>query len=245
MKRSAVNAIIREAAAFLAKYHVALPPFAKWDIASWRAAQASGTIDEIIDAQLGWDITDFARGDFAKFGLVLFTVRNGVPASTAADAAKRHGGKSYCEKVMVCRPGQMTPMHFHWHKMEDIICRAGAPLVLQLYNARKDNEELDLESDVAVSIDGVRRVVKAGSEVVLTPGESITLPPYLYHRFWAQPTADNEPCLIGEVSLVNDDDKDNRFAEPLARFPALEEDEPPAYLITKDYGKFVVSPVTA
>jgi D-lyxose ketol-isomerase len=40
---------------------------------------------------------------------------------------------------------------------------------------------------------------------------------------------------VGEVSMVNDDDADNRFHAPVGRFPDIEEDEPPLYLLTKDY----------
>jgi len=44
--------------------------------------------------------------------------------------------------------------------------------------------------------------------------------------------------LVGEVSLVNDDNADNRFHESLARFPDIEEDEPPLYLLVNDYGRY-------
>ena len=44
--------------------------------------------------------------------------------------------------------------------------------------------------------------------------------------------------LVGEVSTVNDDNSDNCFLEPLGRFPAIEEDEPPLYLLVGDYGKY-------
>jgi D-lyxose ketol-isomerase len=43
--------------------------------------------------------------------------------------------------------------------------------------------------------------------------------------------------LAGEVSLVNDDNTDNRFYESLGRFPEIEEDEPPLYLLITDYPK--------
>ena len=44
--------------------------------------------------------------------------------------------------------------------------------------------------------------------------------------------------LIGEVSMVNDDHSDNKFTEPLGRFPTIEEDEPPVYLLCGDYAKY-------
>ena len=33
--------------------------------------------------------------------------------------------------------------------------------------------------------------------------------------------------MLGEVSQCNDDNTDNRFYEPVGRFPAIEEDEAP------------------
>ena len=145
---------------------------------------------------------------------------------------KARRGKLYCEKLMLVGVDQITPMHFHWNKVEDIINRGGGKLVIELYNATADDGLA--ESAVTVSIDGVKRVVKAGDHVVLGPGESITLPPRLYHKFWGA----EERVLVGEVSLVNDDNSDNRFFEPVGRFPAIEEDELPLRLLVTDYPKF-------
>ncbi|EIM71830.1 hypothetical protein A33O_22584 [Nitratireductor aquibiodomus RA22] len=41
--------------------------------------------------------------------------------------------------------------------------------------------------------------------------------------------------LIGEVSTVNDDVTDNIFADPIARFSEIEEDEDPYRLLVSDY----------
>jgi D-lyxose ketol-isomerase len=176
---------------------------------------------------LGWDITDFGQGRHETCGLILFTIRNG---SLAELKAKR--GKLYCEKLMVVGVDQVTPMHFHWNKVEDIINRGGGKLVIQLYNATAGDGLAD--SAVTVSIDGVKRLVKTGGQVQLAPGESITLPPRLYHKFWGA----QERVLVGEVSLVNDDQSDNRFYEPVGRFPEIEEDEPLLHLLVTDYPKF-------
>jgi D-lyxose ketol-isomerase len=116
--------------------------------------------------------------------------------------------------------------------VEDIINRGGGKLAIQLYNSTEDDRLAD--SDVTVSLDGVRHVVKAGDTVVLSPGESITLPGRLYHKFWGT----RDRVLIGEVSLVNDDNTDNRFYEPIGRFPAIEEDELPLYLLCNDYPRY-------
>ena len=41
--------------------------------------------------------------------------------------------------------------------------------------------------------------------------------------------------MIGEVSTVNDDTNDNRFLEPLGRYPSIDEDEKAAYLLCNEY----------
>jgi hypothetical protein len=106
-------------------------------------------------------------------------------------------------------------------------------MVIELWNADPDTEQLDEVNEVTVSVDGIERTVPAGGKVVLEPGESITLPPYMYHTFYGQ--AGKGMVLGGEVSRVNDDAHDNRFHEPLPRFPEIEEDEPAKYLLCTEY----------
>jgi D-lyxose ketol-isomerase len=130
---------------------------------------------------------------------------------------------------MIVDVNQRTPMHFHWTKVEDIINRGGGKLVIKLFNSTSDERLAD--TDVTVSIDGLRHALKAGDTVVLSPGESITLTSRLYHEFWGTESR----VLVGEVSLVNDDRTDNRFYEPVGRFPEIEEDEPPLHLLVPDY----------
>lgn len=225
MKRSEINEIMRNADAFIRERGFYLPPFAYWSPAEWTAK--GDEVREIVECELGWDITDFGRGDYRHYGLFLFTLRNGKPENLATMQ-----GKLYAEKIMIVDVDQITPMHFHWSKTEDIINRGGGKLVVQLYNSTADGGLAD--TAVVVSVDGVRRTVKAGDTVVLGPGESITLPGYLYHKFWGA----EGRVLVGEVSLVNDDNADNRFYEPIGRFPEIEEDEPPLYLLTKDYPRY-------
>jgi D-lyxose ketol-isomerase len=178
--------------------------------------------------QLGWDITDFGKGNFEKDGLVLFTIRNGHPQNWES-----RQGKLYAEKILIVNVDQVTPYHFHWSKMEDIINRGGGRLALKLFNATPE-ENLDERDPVVISIDGVQHTFPAGQVVELEPGESITLVPYCYHKFWGR----GSKVLVGEVSLVNDDNTDNRFLEPQARFPSIEEDEPPLYLLVNDYAQY-------
>jgi D-lyxose ketol-isomerase len=225
MKRSEVNKAMREAIAFAREHCFYLPPFAYWTVQDW--ATKGEEAREIVERQLGWDITDFGQGNYQKIGLFIFTIRNGT-----MEALRSGKGKVYAEKLLIVDVGQVTPMHFHWSKNEDIINRGGGKLVIQLYNSTKD-EGLDT-SDVVVSIDGVKRMVKAGDTVSLEPGESISIFNGLYHKFWGE----GSRVLVGEVSSVNDDDVDNRFYEPVGRFPDVEEDEPPLYPLVKDFPKY-------
>jgi D-lyxose ketol-isomerase len=225
MKRSEINAIMQQADDFIHSRGFYLPPFAYWTPGDW--TKKGPEVSEIVDHKLGWDITDFGRGDFNRFGLFLFTLRNGNIQNW-----QTLKGKLYAEKIMIVEDGQVTPLHFHWRKMEDIINRGGGELLIQLYDATPD-EQLDEKNEVHVSMDGLRRTLKAGEMVRLAPGESISLEPRCYHRFWGQGR-----ILVGEVSLVNDDQQDNRFYEPVGRFPEIDEDVPPLYLLCNDYARY-------
>ena len=77
--------------------------------------------------------------------------------------------------------------------------------------------------------------VKAGTQVKLTPGESISIQPLMYHDFEVE--KGTGAVLLGEVSQVNDDNTDNRFNPPVGRFPEIEEDEAPYRLLCNEYPK--------
>lgn len=224
MKRSDINTILERAIAFLDQRQFHLPPFAFWTPEEW--TRKGPECREIIDAGLGWDITDFGCEDFEHQGLFLFTIRNGTPVDRAEGR-----GKVYAEKVLIAEPDQVTPTHFHFLKMEDIINRGGGDLMVQLWNAT-DEDQL-AETPVHVTTDGVIREIEPGGILTLTPGESVTLPPKLYHKFWGR----GSTVLVGEVSCVNDDQTDNRFFDPVGRFPSIEEDEPPLHLLVSDYDR--------
>ncbi len=222
MKRSEVNRIILEGKDFIRRMNFQLPPFASWSPDRWN--DKAHEYDEIRENMLGWDITDFGSGEFMRIGLLLFTLRNGNISRPEYD-------KPYAEKLLIVREGQITPCHYHWNKMEDIINRGGGNLLLELYNADEDEEPA--ATPVSVHTDGHRYEAPAGSVIRLSPGESITLPQRLYHRFWAEEGRGR--VLLGEVSQVNDDRSDNRFLEPVGRFPAIEEDEEPLFLLCNEY----------
>lgn len=223
MKRSEINQLIYNAKDFFDEMNFNLPPWGYWPPEKWKGK--AETCTEIAENMLGWDLTDFGSGDFHNRGLLLFTIRNG---NLEKDK------KPYAEKIMIVEEKQETPMHFHRNKMEDIINRGGGNLVIELYNSTPDNELA--ETEVAVKTDGVLRIMPAGSKVVLTPGESITLEQGLYHRFYGE--EGKGKVLVGEVSAVNDDNTDNFFLEKLGRFPEIEEDEPPVHLLVSDYKNY-------
>ena len=76
MKRSEINTIMRESLDFMKRMNFFLPPFASWIPEEWK--KKGPECSEIIEQQLGWDITDFGSGDFYSTGLFLFTIRNGT-----------------------------------------------------------------------------------------------------------------------------------------------------------------------
>ncbi len=226
MKRSQINEIIRQSDAFIRSFGYILPPFSYWSPSELISKKPEG----IIAARLGWDITDYGKGKFDELGLFLFTVRNGF----AADLT-RGRGMLYAEKIMISRKDQMSPMHRHNIKAEDIINRGGGKLVLELFMSDSDGG-IDRHASVSLPCDGVERKLSPGDLLKLDPGESVTLLPGVWHAFWAE----EDDVLIGEVSTVNDDQTDNVFAEPISRFSRIEEDEAPVHLLVSDYDEMIV-----
>jgi len=222
MKRSVINTVILEAIKTFDKAGIKLPPFAYWPPMEW--TNKGSKIDEIRDNGLGWDVTDFGTGDFENCGLLLFTTRNG----NYHDPEKYP--KNYAEKIMIVKEKQLTPYHFHKKKREDIINRSGGNLVLELYRSNDNLEFLD--ESFSVSIDGICRDCQPGERIVLIPGESICLVPYLCHKFYG--AEGQGTVIVGEVSAVNDDNEDNFFID-VHRFPSIIEDAEPVHLLCTEY----------
>jgi D-lyxose ketol-isomerase len=225
MKRSEINNYINEAKELLAQAGFSLPLFAFWSPEDWKFKGSEA--DEIRDNALGWDITDFGCGQFETCGLLLFTIRNGSYHNPSRYP------KKYAEKIMIVKTEQVTPMHFHWKKSEDIINRSGGNLVLELYRST-ENEQLS-EENFSVSIDGIQKQCNPGQRIILRPGESICLEPYVYHTFYGE--KGKGAVIVGEISDVNDDINDNRFLKSLGRFPSIEEDTEPIHLLCTEYPK--------
>ena len=227
MKRSHINGAIAYTIDMLNKENIKLPKFAYWNLDDWKKHE--GELSNIKKIMLGWDVTDFGLGDFDKMGAVLFTIRNGHLEDTNA-------GTPYAEKLIFLKDKypQEIPYHFHRAKTEDIINRGGGVLELQLYNSYPD-DSLDEKSDIYVKMDGFIRKFPAGSIIEIEKGESITLQPGLYHRFCAKKGCGD--LIVGEVSSINDDTKDNIFLSPSDRFVNIIEDEAITYLLCNEYQK--------
>ena len=228
MKRSRINEIMANADEMIRSYGFVLPPFASWSPETFAARKDEAR--HLVDARCGWDITDYGAGKFDEMGLFLFTLRNG----RLADLQKGRG-MCYAEKLLISRQDQLSPMHTHVIKAEDIINRGGATLVIELFGS-DDQGAFAADRGGSVWCDGIRRDYAPGEKLALAPGESVTLMPGDWHAFWGE----GGDVLIGEVSTVNDDETDNLFRDPIGRFAEIEEDEAPTHLLVSDYGRWLV-----
>ena len=131
MKRSEINAALREMEQMVREYRFALPPFCGFTPEEW--AEKGHDYDEIRDNMLGWDITDYGMGNFDKMGFSLITLRNG-------NLKLDQYTKTYAEKLLYIKEGQYSPMHFHWSKMEDIINRGGGNVLIRVYHCGRPGD---------------------------------------------------------------------------------------------------------
>ncbi len=219
MKRSTVNAAMRHATATFARFATVPPPWATRSPAEWTAHPEQARF--CAEHGMGWMISDFGSGDFARRGIILLVTRNGILG--------RPGERVYAEKLIVMRDGQEAPFHYHRTKIEDMVVRGGGALGIDLVDV--DRAGQPIEALVRVLVDGATRTVAARAPVVLQSGESLTLPPLQAHRFYAVPGSGD--VLAGEISETNDDLADNYFLEPFSAAP-MEEDEPPFYPLWRD-----------
>ena len=227
MKRSRINDIIAQSDEMIRDHGFSLPPFAYWSPSEFKSRQESAR--HVIDTRCGWDITDYGADSFDTFGLFLFTLRNGRLSDL-----QRGGGMCYAEKLLISKQDQLSPMHTHVLKAEDIINRGGATLVVELFGS-DENGQFAEDRGGRVFCDGLQVDYTAGEKLRLKPGESVTLMPGDWHAFWG----DGGDVLIGEVSTVNDDELDNVFREPVGRFATIDEDVDPSHLLVSDYSTWL------
>ena len=106
--------------------------------------------------------------------------------------------------------------------------------MIELYNANPD-ETMNETAPGHVYCDGVRKTFEAGQIFEIPHGQSLTIVPRLYHRFWAK---DGGGVLVGgEISTISVPKTDNKFTAGGRRFVPIEEDVAPTYLLNVDYDK--------
>lgn len=230
LKRSDINLSIELSHAIIKQFGVYLPPYAYWNPKQWSIAGKE--FDEIRNCMLGWDVTDFGSKDFKNTGRILFTLRNGKLNSETYP-------KEYAEKLLIDPEHQRAPAHFHRSKREDIICRRGGNILVQLTKVGTD-EKPSLKK-FTVQKDGCTLQLSPGDIVRLKPGESINIPPRTIHQFWGEEGTGYKMEGIGytlssEISSVCDDLNDNVFLDSyVARFPVIEEDVERKYYLCNEY----------
>ena len=221
MKRSELNRYIAEADAFFAKNHFMLPPFAQWTPQEWETKGPE--VNEIRDPATG-----LGRDGF-RFGRLPPDRPHGLHATNGL-SPDGEPSKVYAEKIIYVREGQVTPFHYHASRMVDTLTEAGREarwwfhFTFHPRRRTRGNPSLCFLRWSSVSCRR-GRCGDAGS------GQSVTLPPFLYHTFYA---VDGD-ALIGEVSSLNNDDTDNFFLDKLPRYPAVVEDEAPTRLLCTEY----------
>lgn len=236
LSRSIINKSIEDAIHITRELKFQLPPFAYWNIEDW--SRALPVYEEVKNCMLGWDVTDFGSQDFYNIGRVLFTVRNGK-------FRDRRYPKEYAEKTLIDPENQRAPAHYHKNKREDIICRAGGNILVQLTKANEEGQPL--KSTFPIQVDGFTRRLEAGEIVRLQPGMSLNIPPMHIHQFWGEEGTGihhdgNRYTLSSEISSVCDDLNDNYFLVDYGvRFPEIQEDEEAKYYLCHEYPDVHVS----
>ena len=224
VKRSFIDARIDRMLELCGRHGVALPPFALWREADFRANSDAARL--IAGRGIGWNVVEFKPGLFAREGLTLFTLRMGDWRQLGAGR-----GRLYAEKAIVAEDGQRAPHHYHVVKTEDIVNRGGARFVVELFKV--DAEGAPLKERFQALKDVTVVDLNPGDQVRLEPGESLTLEPFIAHAFWAEGGA----TVAGEVSLANDDATDNYFLPPLDPPSPIDEDAPARYVTVGDHAR--------
>jgi D-lyxose ketol-isomerase len=230
LRRSDINNSISLSQKVIEYFGVHLPPFAYWTPEQWE--KVSKEFNEIRTCMLGWDVTDFGSGDFKNIGRILFTLRNGKPNN-------KNYPKEYAEKLLIDPEHQRAPAHFHRSKREDIVCRRGGNILVMLTLA--DPYGNPSKKKFKVQKDGRTLRLSPGDIVRLCPGESINIPPGTIHQFWGEEGTGIKIEGVGftlssEISSVCNDLEDNIFIDKnVVRFPFVEEDEKPKFLLCHEY----------
>ena len=179
MKRSEINAAISEAKDMIDRYSWVLPKWGYWSKEEYN--NNPNLKNYLKNHQMGWDVTDFGKGEFEKKGITLFCIRNGIQGN--------NDDKPYAEKLLL----------------------------------EVDSNQIELNSKIDVLVDGEIVSVAPREPLILKRGQSVTVERNIYHKFYS--AEGSGMVMAGEVSQVNDDNKDNYFLESVGRFTEIEEDE--------------------
>ena len=211
MKRSEINKAIVNAKKMMEEYLWVLPQWGYWSKAEY--LEQPITSNYLKEHQMGWDVTDFGKGKFEKKGITLFCIRNGIQGN--------NDDKPYAEKLLFMKEGQEIPFHSHKVKLEDIINRGGGELVIEFLEV--DSNQIESNSKIDVLVDGEIVSIAPREPLILKRGQSVTVERNIYHKFYS--AEGSGMVMAGEVSQVNDDNKDNYFLESVGRFAEIQEDE--------------------
>jgi len=233
VKRSEINATLLLARDFFEAYRFKLPKWAAWSPVNWD--YSGEEMQAIKDCQLGWDVTDFAQGNFSEQGMTSFMLRNGAPSlEPPPDHAPQEAKRHYSEKIMLVQLHQTLPLLALKHRTQDLINRGGGDLVVQVYLSTTEYE-LDEKKRVPLQVNGIAYNVKAGGIVRLVSGDGLTLQPATYYKYWAEKAS----CIVGAISTTCDETNDYLFFDPnCQRFPSIEPDESPLHLLHYEYPDF-------
>jgi D-lyxose ketol-isomerase len=93
-----------------------------------------------------------------------------------------------------------------------------------------------VDTPVSIYQDGIRHTYMPGGQVIIRPGNSISVTPGIAHTFGSEPGSGDIVC--GEVSKVNDDTVDNFHIElQPQQYAMIDEDEPIVHPLCNEYAR--------
>ena len=263
MKRSEINKVIKEMEALTKKFSFSLPPFCNWTPEEWenKNHEYDEIRDNMLGWDItDFGLGDF---DKIGFGLItirngnqndpkykkvyaekLLMLRDGQTAPyhyhvfKSEDIINRGGGTLVITMYESNPDGSLSDKDVLINTDgRSYYANPGNGIVLQVMDSDDPGNPTGYYAEPEAADEPMEDrdllTAKAGTDVILKPGESVTLWPYQYHHFAVVPGTGT--VLIGEVSRCNDDNKDNYFLEKIGRFPKIEEDEKPYRLLCNEY----------